>query len=80
MRRHSVMMILAVAAALGACVTRTHQEAAARRMPWPEASALPASASPTTSYPSVGGDTLKGASPADQDAVRAAAEQAPRTF
>ena len=66
----------ALAAALAGCVTPTHVENAALTMPWPKppAAELLAYAPPHDDYPSVGGDILKGASPADRAAARAAAE------
>ena len=65
----------ALAAALCGCVTRTHIENAALTMPWPKPPAreLLAYAPGNQDYPSVGGDILKGASPADQAAARATA-------
>ena len=64
-----------LAVALAGCVTRTHVENAALTMPWPKppAAALLAYAPPNDDYPSIGGDILKGASPAEQAAARAAA-------
>jgi hypothetical protein len=65
----------ALAAALCGCVTRTHVENAALTMPWPKPPGpeLLAYAPPSQDYPTVGGDILKGASPAEQAAARAAA-------
>ena len=62
-------------AALGGCVAATHPENAALRAPWPPESppALLAFQPPSRDYPTVGGDILKGTSPADADAARAAA-------
>lgn len=64
-------------AALAGCVASTHPENAALRMPWPPESPAPLLAfqPPTGDYPTVGGDILKGTSPADADAARAAAIQ-----
>jgi hypothetical protein len=66
---------VALALAMTGCVAATHQENAALRMPWPRSPspALTAYAPPAKEYPSVGGDILKGASPADQAAARATA-------
>ncbi|MGI8841138.1 MAG: hypothetical protein ACR2F8_10230 [Caulobacteraceae bacterium] len=66
----------AASLALAGCVTPTHVENAALTMPWPRApgAELAAFAPPHDDYPSVGGDILKGASPADRAAARAAAE------
>ena len=65
----------ALAAVLCGCVTRTHMENAALTMPWPKppGAALLAYTPPNPDYPTVGGDILKGASPADQAAAREAA-------
>lgn len=62
-------------AALAGCVAATHPENAALRAPWPPESppALQAFQPPSRDYPTVGGDILKGTSPADADAARAAA-------
>jgi hypothetical protein len=66
------------AAALAGCVAHTRPENAAVQMPWPREAppALMAYSPPDRDYPSVGGDVLKGASPADQEAARAAARRA----
>ena len=59
---------------LGACVTHTHQESAALPQPWPKADRdLQAYGPASSDYPSGGGDILKGFSPADLAAARAAA-------
>jgi hypothetical protein len=65
----------ALAVALCGCVTRTHVENAALTMPWPKppGAELLAYAPTNQDYPTVGGDILKGASPAEQAAARAAA-------
>jgi hypothetical protein len=67
----------AMAMALCGCVTRTHVENAALTMPWPKApgAELLAYSPGNPDYPTVGGDILKGASPAEQAAARAAASQ-----
>ncbi|MGI9168673.1 MAG: hypothetical protein ACR2FH_00660 [Caulobacteraceae bacterium] len=74
MRAWTIFGALALASALGGCVTRTHLENAALTMPWPKAPGheLAAYAPPSADYPSIGGDILKGASPAEQAAARAA--------
>lgn len=66
------------AAALSGCVAHRRPENAAVLMPWPRETApsLMAFEPPDPDYPSVGGDILKGASPADQEAARAAARKA----
>ncbi len=55
-------------AALFGCVSRTHVENAALTMPWPKAPGqdLLVYSPPNADYPSVGGDILRGASPADR--------------
>jgi hypothetical protein len=67
------------AAALTACVTRTHTENTALRMAWP----TPGAAGPPArlargdkAYPASGGDILKGTSPETLAAARAAASKA----
>ncbi len=76
-RRYALAAAAALALALAAsgCVTRTQVESAALAMPWPRppAEILGAYAAPSPDYPTVGGDILKGASPADQAKARAAA-------
>ena len=81
MARWRILALGAVAAALAGCVTRTHQENAALTMPWPKAPQpeLLAYGRNNPDYPSVGGDILKGTSPADQAAARAAASLPPPT-
>jgi hypothetical protein len=76
MTRWGALGVGALALTLAGCVTRTRVENAALNMPWPKAPAaeLTAYAPPHDDYPSVGGDILKGASPADRAAARAAAE------
>ena len=71
-----VLGVGAAIVALAGCVTRTHVENAALTMPWPRPPSpeLQGYAPPHDDYPSVGGDILKGASPADRAAARAAAE------
>ncbi|MEO8812766.1 MAG: hypothetical protein ABI376_07640 [Caulobacteraceae bacterium] len=63
-----------VAATLCGCAGGRLENAAVR-MPWPRSPSpdLVAYAPPAADYPSVGGDVLKGASPADREAARAAA-------
>jgi hypothetical protein len=59
---------------LCACITHTTQESAALPQPWPQPPAnLTAYGPPAPDYPSVGGDILKGSSPADLAKARAAA-------
>jgi len=74
MNRLRMVILCAAACALSGCVA-THQENAALQAPWPgpQNPALLAFLPPLDEYPSVGGDILKGTSPADQAAARAAA-------
>jgi hypothetical protein len=78
MKATRVLMALLAALALAGCVAHTRPENAALRMPWPPESppALLAYAPRDQDFPSVGGDILKGASPADLEAARAAARSA----
>ncbi len=56
------------------CITHTRQENAALPQPWPRPPPnLTAYGPPAPDYPSVGGDILKGSSPADLATARAAA-------
>jgi len=82
MGTHAIADLTVVALAVAAlattgCVTRTHEENAARRSTWPTGSAvLSADAGrPTDDWPSVGGDILRTASPAELAAARAAISQ-----
>ena len=75
MRRWKTWGALALALPLAACMTHTHQENAALPQPWSKPPDLAAYAPPAPDYPSVGGDILKGSSPADLAAARAAAIQ-----
>ncbi|HEY5071543.1 MAG TPA: hypothetical protein VII63_05885 [Caulobacteraceae bacterium] len=77
----TIRQILAIclpALAVSGCIANTLPENAALRVPWPPESPpqLLAFGPPDADYPSVGGDTLKGASPAEQEAARAAADRA----
>ena len=66
----------AVAAALPlcACISHTRPESAALPQPWPQPPPnLAAYGPPAPDYPSVGGDILKGSTPADLAEARAAA-------
>jgi CRISPR-associated Cas5-like protein len=77
MSRRTVVLILALAVPLSACVT-AYQEDVAKRMPWPTPppSALLARAEPNDDYPTVGGDILKGSSLEELDAARRASGDA----
>jgi hypothetical protein len=74
-RALTLTAILTLAAA--GCVTRTHEESAARHSTWP-ADGLAARAAATRAdadWPTVGGDTLKGTSPDELAKLRAAVSQ-----
>jgi hypothetical protein len=59
---------------LCACISHTRPESAALPQPWPQPPPnLAAYGSPAPDYPSVGGDILKGSTPADLAKARAAA-------
>ena len=76
MARCRLLLVLATGACLAGCYTE-HTENAAGRMPIPQAqpAALQSYVAPNADYPSVGGDVLKGASPDEQAAARAAADR-----
>lgn len=76
------MCALAVAAvgamALAGCVTRTHEETAARRATFPRDTAPPSmvvAGRPEAGWPTVTGDILRGTSPAELAKARAAVSQ-----
>jgi hypothetical protein len=74
-RALALMAVMTLAAA--GCVTRTHEENAARRSTWP-ADAFAAQATATRSdanWPTVRGDILKGTSPDDLARLRATVSQ-----
>jgi hypothetical protein len=70
---------VAVFLVLAGCIAGPHRENAALRMRFPGDSPpqLLTFAPPTSDYPSTGGDILKGASPGEQAAARAAAISGP---
>jgi hypothetical protein len=74
-----VLGIGLLGASLGGCATRTIQENAALRAPRPISSspALAEYIQPADIYPSIGGDTLRGASPTEQADAREAASWPP---
>ena len=74
--RALAMAAVATLASVG-CVTRTHEEQAARRSTWPAiADGLPAAGRRSEAdWPSVRGDILHGTSPAELAAARAAVSQ-----
>ncbi len=77
MRRWKTMVASAMSLAVAACVSHTRPESAALPMPWPKGPDLAAYARSDPDYPSIGGDILKGYSPEDLAAARAAATQNP---
>jgi hypothetical protein len=73
-RSWTVAGAVAAALPLCACISHTTQESAALPQPWPQPPPnLAAYGPPSPDYPSVGGDILKGSSPSDLAAARAAA-------
>ena len=73
-RRWTIGGLAALALPLCACISHTHQESAALPQPWPQPPPnLAAYGPPAPDYPSIGGDILKGSTPADLAAARAAA-------
>jgi hypothetical protein len=74
MRGWRRLVLVATLLASSGCVTRTLQENAALRAMRPQPPAeLSAYVAPREDFPSVGGDILRGTSPADLAAARAAA-------
>ena len=70
----TIARAVALALPLCACITHTRQESAALPQPWPQPPPnLAAYGPPAPDYPSIGGDILKGSSPSDLAAARAAA-------
>lgn len=66
------LLALSVLASVAGCVTRTHEENAARRSTWPvDTEAALAAARPDSPWPSTTGDILRGTSPAELAATRA---------
>lgn len=76
MARCRLILVLAAGACLAGCYTE-HTINAAGHMPIPLAqpAALQSYVTPNPDYPSVGGDVLKGTSPEEQAAARAAADR-----
>jgi hypothetical protein len=71
------MCVLAVALALAGCVTRTHEENAARRATFPLGAVQPTfvATGADAGWPTVKGDILRGTSPAELAKARAAVSQ-----
>ena len=78
MKSLKLIVLLGSVLALAGCVTRTHQENSALRMGWVKPPIYSPSGLPEAAgaYPSVGGDILKGTSPAELAEARAAASRA----
>lgn len=80
MTRRAVALISVFLVALSGCVTHTHREAAALRMSRPlDRAAIQAAGcegAGKATYPSATGDILKGTSPAELAAARAATSRA----
>jgi hypothetical protein len=70
MKLRTMVLILAGASSLGACVMPYHEETAALRMARPAAQArsLAEQTAPNPDYPTVGGDILKDQDPNFRDA------------
>ena len=77
MRRLWVVVGAGLAMSVGGCVTRTHQENAALPQPRPHAPNLAEYQKGDPEDPSISGDILKGYTPAELAAARAAATQTP---
>ena len=78
LRPRALAWTTALSLAVAGCVPHTRVEGAARRMTWPTpgAARAVAEAPPPATAPSIGGDILKGTSPADLAAARAATSEA----
>ena len=73
-KRWTVAGVVALALTLCACISHTRPESAALPQAWPQSpSNLTPYGPPSPDYPSVGGDILKGSTPADLAEARAAA-------
>jgi hypothetical protein len=74
-RQFAAMAVLALVAA--GCVTRTHEENAARRSTWPTDKPGPLATAGRTdaAWPSVTGDILRGTSPEELAKARATVSQ-----
>ena len=77
MRTRELAAVAVVALAAAGCVTRTHEENAARRSAWPpdKAGPLAAAGRTDTDWPSVKGDILRGTSPEELAKARATVSQ-----
>jgi hypothetical protein len=73
-KRWTTASAVALALPLCGCISHTWQENAALPQPWPQPPPnMAAYGPPAADYPSVGGDILKGSTPADLAKARAAA-------
>ena len=77
MKRLRVMIGCALTLSVGGCITHTHQENAALPQPRPHAPNLAEFQKGDPDDPSIGGDILRGYTPAELAAARAAATQTP---
>jgi DNA-binding MarR family transcriptional regulator len=77
MRTHALALTAVVALSAAGCVTRSHEENAARRSTWPtDAFGAQAAASRSDAHwPTVKGDILQGTSPEDLAKIRATVSQ-----
>ncbi len=76
MKTHALAVAALAILASAGCVTRTHEEQAARRSTWPTSvDRSPAAGRSDADWPSVEGDVLHGTSPAELAAARAAVSQ-----
>jgi len=77
MRTREFAAVALVALAAVGCVTRTHEENAARRSTWPtdKVGSLAAAGRTDADWPSVKGDILRGTSPEELAKARASVSQ-----
>ena len=77
MRTRELAALALVALAAAGCVTRTHEENAARRSTWPadKAGTVVAAGRADADWPSVKGDILRGTSPEELAKARASVSQ-----
>jgi len=74
MRTRELAVALVALTAAG-CVTRTHEETAARRSTWPADKVGAQAAAADANWPSVKGDILRGTSPEELAKARATVSQ-----
>jgi hypothetical protein len=77
MRTRELAATVVVALGAAACVTRTHEENAARRSTWPTGASAPTAVAnrTDTDWPTVKGDILRGTSPEELAKARAMVSQ-----